>query len=120
MANRKNEICVRCRCQIEPQMPAVAISLFCQTLGMGKRRASKSERIYLCPQCATVTAMGDEPPKGQPLNVAAYRIIRNLVGNDPSVVGKAWEELSRELTAEPPALEPAEILPPSKRLKEAS
>lgn len=117
MANRKNEICIRCRSQIEPHESAVAISLFCQTVGMGKRRASKSQRIYLCPQCAVVAAMGEEPPKGQPLNVAAYTIIRNLVGADPTVVGKAWQELSQSLSA---SLPPAEILPPAPALKAAS
>jgi hypothetical protein len=115
MANRKNEVCVRCRGAIEPQQSAIAISLFAQTLGMGKRKASKSERIYLCPQCAVVTGMGDEPPKGQPLNVAAYRIIRNLVGSDPIVVDKAWQELSQAIAPDAAALPPAEILPPATR-----
>jgi hypothetical protein len=119
MSNRKNEICVRCRSHIEPQESAVGISLFAQTLGMGKRKASKSERIYLCPQCAVVTAMGDEPPKGQPLNVAAYRIIRNLVGSDPAVCGKAWEELSHSILPSR-TLPEAEILPPARSLKAAS
>src|SRR5436305_4190648 len=118
MAFRKNETCIRCREQIEPQDSAVGISLFCQTLGMGKRRASKSERIYLCPQCATVAAMGEEPPKTQPLNVAAYRIIRNLVATDPSVIGKAWEELSQQVTS-PAQLPTAEVLPPERRLRTA-
>jgi hypothetical protein len=118
LANRKQESCVRCRAQIEPQESAVGISLFAQTLGMGKRKASKSERIYLCPQCV-VTAMGDEPPKGQPLNVAAYRIIRNLVGSDPAVCGKAWEELSRSIVPNR-TLPEAEILPPARSLKAAS
>jgi hypothetical protein len=112
-------MCIRCHNVIEPQEPAVAISLFCQTLGMGKRKASKSERIYLCPRCATVAAMGEEPPKGQPLNVAAYRIMRNLVASDPAVVGKAWEELSQSIVSSP-ALPAAEIIPPSRGLRAAS
>ena len=120
VANRKNEVCIRCGCQIEPQEPAVAISLFCQTLGMGKRKASKSERIYICPRCATVAAMGAEPPKGQPINVAAFKIIRNLVGSDPAVVGKAWEELSQSIAPGTDQLPAAEIIPPSRSLKAAS
>lgn len=120
MPVRNAETCVRCHEKIERHESAVAISLFCQTVGMGKRRASKSERIYLCPQCSVVTAMGDEPPKGQPLNVAAYRIIRNLVGSDPEVAGKAWEELNNAVgIPTPPALTVGEVLPPARRLRAA-
>ena len=117
MGFRKNEICVRCRTQIAPDQPALGISIFAQTLGMGtKRKASKSERIYICPQCSVVTAMGDEPPKGQPFNVAVYRVIRNMVGTDGAVVAKAWEELNQAVIT-PPGLPTGEVLPPARSLK---
>lgn len=117
MAFRKNEICIRCSSQIEPQEPGLAIVLFCQTLGMGKRKTSKSERIYLCPQCAVVTAMGDSPAKSQPINAAAYRQVRNLVGTQPDVVEKAYAELNQCLTNMAMELPQAEVLPPSRTLK---
>lgn len=115
MPFRKNEICIRCARRIEPQEPGLTIVILAYTLGMGKRKSSKSERIYLCPQCAVVTAMGDSPSKSQPINAAAYRQVRNLVGSQPDVVGKAYEELSQAIAAG--ELTEGEVLPPSRTLK---
>ncbi len=67
--------------------------------------------------------MGAKPGNGA-LNVAAYEQLRVLIGKDPSVTQSAWEELNKGVLARPEkgqeALPEPEILPPPKRLKEAS
>jgi|ERR1051326_2218599 hypothetical protein len=120
MAFRKNEICIRCSGPIRPEEPGLALVLLAQTLGMGKRKSSKSERIYLCSQCAVVTAMGDSPSKSQPINAAAYRQIRGLVATQSDVVNEAWKELNRRAIADSmPQLPEGEVLPPARSLKAA-
>ena len=63
---RQPQLCCSSRClrEIQPTEKAVALTIFAQTLGMGKRRTSKSERLFLCPQCAyRVAGVEKEPSK---------------------------------------------------------
>jgi predicted RNA-binding Zn-ribbon protein involved in translation (DUF1610 family) len=110
MAARGMEACIRCERKIQIGESAVAYFMYCQTVGIKRRQKSKSERLYLCPQCAVVVAMGAKPGNGA-LNVAAYRMLRGLVGKDPAVTEKAWEEL-HQVSGPHPQLTEGEILPP--------
>lgn len=91
-------------------------------MGMGKRRSSKSERLYLCPQCAYRVASAEkEPSKTAPFDLAIFRVLLDLVGADPDVAEAGYEQLQRRrqefLYAA--ALPAPEIIPP-KALKPAS
>ncbi len=118
-------ICCSSRClrEIGPEEKAVAITCFARTLGMGRQRTSKSERLFLCPQCAyRVASVEKEPPKTAPFDLAIYHVLLDLVGADGDVAMASWEQLQqrRKDLLYPPTLPAAEILPPPKRLKEAS
>lgn len=121
----ESQICCSSRClrEIGPTEKAVALTCFAQTLGMGKRRHSKSERLFLCPQCAyRVAGVEKEPSRTAPFDLAIFKVLLDLVGGDPDVAQAGWEQLQRrrkELLYEPSLPEP-EIIPPAKRLKEAS
>jgi hypothetical protein len=106
-----SSICLR---TIQPDESGVAITCFAQTLGMGKRRTSKSEQLYLCPQCANRTVSGKEPSKTAPFDIAIFKILLDLVGGSPDVAHEAWKQLQerREATLYAPALPEGEILPP--------
>lgn len=125
---RSTQICCASVClrEILPHEKGVAITAFAQTLGMGKRRTSKSQRLFLCPQCANRTVSGKEPSKTAPFDIAIFNILLDLVGADPDVAHAAWEQLQQRRKdalydpAKPQLLE-GEYLPPApKRLKEAS
>lgn len=111
----------KCLRQIQPEEKAVAVTLFAQTMGMGKRRTSKSERLYLCPQCAMRVANPErEPPPSAPVDVAYYRIMLDLAGGEPDVIQATFEQLAqrRQKVLYPPELPEGEILPPeTRRLK---
>jgi hypothetical protein len=66
--------------------------MFAQTVGIRPRQKSTAQRISFCPQCAVSLAMGP-PPEGA-LNMAAWDMIRDLVGSDPALNRAAWENLS--------------------------
>ena len=66
--------------------------MFAQTVGIRPRQKSSAQRICFCPQCAVSLAMG-LPPEGA-LNLAAWEMIRDLVGSDPALNQAAWETLS--------------------------
>jgi hypothetical protein len=121
---RAPQVCASSKCQREilPHEKGVAVTLFAQTMGMGKRRTSKSERIYLCPQCALRVATENEPPKSAPVDRAYFRIMLDLGGSGMDIVQAAGEclERRRQEILYPTALPAPEILPPPKRLKEAS
>jgi hypothetical protein len=89
---------------------------------MGKRRTSKSQRLFLCPQCGTRTISGKEPPRTAPFDIAIFKILLDLVGAEPDVAYAAWEQLRerRDSILYPPALPEPEIIAPPRRLKEAS
>ena len=65
--------------------------MFAQTVGIKPRQKSAARRICFCPQCSVSLAMG-LPPEGA-LNVAAWDMIRGLVGSDPALNKAAWESL---------------------------
>jgi hypothetical protein len=65
--------------------------MFAQTVGIRPRQKSASQRMSFCPQCSVSLAMG-LPPEGA-LNVAAWDMIRALVGADPALNEAAWENL---------------------------
>jgi hypothetical protein len=112
-------ICLR---EIQPFESAVEIRCFARTHGMGKRRTSKSEQLFLCPQCANRTVSGKEPSKTAPFDIAIFKILLDLVGANADVAHAAWEQLRdrRQALIYAPGLSEGEILPPQRRLKEAS
>jgi hypothetical protein len=65
--------------------------MFAQTVGIRPRQKSAAQRICFCPQCSVSLAMGP-PPEGA-LNLAAWNMIRDLVGADPALNQAAWENL---------------------------
>jgi len=122
---REPQICCSSRClrPIQPWEPAVEVRCFARTHGMGGRRTSKSESMFLCPQCATRTAILEKPPgKGEPFHLAIFKILLDLVGEKPDVVEAVYEQVKerRDEILYPKELGEGEILPPPRRLKEAS
>ena len=83
--------CLRCRREIEAGHKSVAVYMFAQTVGIRPRQKSAAQRICFCPQCSVSLAMGP-PPEGA-LNIAAWNMIRDLVGSDPALTDAAWENL---------------------------
>lgn len=114
----------KCLREIRQEEKAVGLTIFACTLGMGKRRTSKSERLFLCPQCAyRVAAVEKEPSRGAPFDLAIFRVLLDLVGADQDVAQASWEQLQQRrdtILYSPPELSAPEILAPPKRLKEAS
>lgn len=83
--------CLRCNREIEPGDKSVAVYMFAQTVGIRPRQKSSAQRICFCPQCSVSLAMGP-PPEGA-LNMAAWKMIRDLVGADPALNQAAWDTL---------------------------
>jgi hypothetical protein len=91
--------CLRCNRELEAGQKSVAVYLFAQTVGIRPRQKSAAQRICFCPQCSVCLAMG-LPPDGA-LNVAAWKMIRDLVGSDPALNTAAWETLRGTASAQP-------------------
>lgn len=122
---REPQICCASNClrPILPTEPAVEVRCFARTHGMGGRRTSKSESMFLCPQCATRTAILEKPPsKREPFHLAIFKILLDLVGEQPDVVEAVYQQVKerRDEILYPPALPEPEIIPPPKRLASAS
>src|SRR5207247_2998430 len=83
--------CLRCNRELEAGHKSVAVYMFAQTVGIKPRQKSAAQRICFCPQCSVSLAMGP-PPEGA-LNLAAWNMIRDLVGSDPALNQAAWESL---------------------------
>lgn len=83
--------CLRCNCELEAGHKSVAVYMFAQTVGIRPRQKSTAQRICFCPQCSVSLAMGP-PPEGA-LNLAAWQMIREMVGSDPALAEAAWESL---------------------------
>src|SRR5215510_5417549 len=83
--------CLRCNRELETRDKSVAVYMFAQTVGIKPRQKSAAQRICFCPQCSVSLAMGP-PPEGA-LNLAAWNMIRDLVGSDPALNQAAWENL---------------------------
>lgn len=129
MANRERTNCRRCGAMIEASEKALAVFMFCQTAGMKPRRKASAPVIYICPGCTMVLAIRPGPPEPDFFNFAAFEMISKLTGTRRPEVLAAFQEMfelviEREgniLEAELDRLLPEpEILPPAKRLKEAS
>jgi hypothetical protein len=91
--------CLRCNREIEPGHKSVALYMFAQTVGIKPRQKSAAHRISFCPQCSVSLAMGP-PPEGA-LNMAAWDMIRDLVGSDPALNDAAWQNLNGRLSLLP-------------------
>jgi hypothetical protein len=87
----ENLFCLRCNRELEAGHKSVAVYMFAQTVGIRPRQKSAAQRICFCPQCSVSLAMGP-PPEGA-LNIAAWNMIRDLVGSDPALTDAAWENL---------------------------
>ena len=87
----ENLYCLRCNRELEAGQKSVAVYMFAQTVGIRPRQKSTAQRICFCPQCSVSLAMGP-PPEGA-LNIAAWKMIRDLVGSDPALNQAAWETL---------------------------
>lgn len=87
----ENLYCLRCNRELEPGHKSVAVYLFAQTVGIRPRQKSQAQRICFCPQCSVSLAMGPAPEGA--LNVAAWRMIRDLVGADPALNQAAWHDM---------------------------
>lgn len=86
-----NLYCLRCNRELEPGQKSVAVYLFAQTVGVRPRQKSSAQRICFCPPCSVSLAMGP-PPEGS-LNLAAWHMIREIVGADPALTEAAWQNL---------------------------
>jgi hypothetical protein len=89
--------CLRCNRELGAGHKSVAIYLFAQTVGIKPRQKSTAQRVCFCPPCSVSLAMGP-PPEGA-LNLAAWEMIRDLVGSDPALNQAAWQNLSAALGA---------------------
>ena len=87
----ENLYCLRCNRELEAGQKSVAVYMFAQSVGIRPRQKSAAHRICFCPQCSVSLAMGP-PPEGA-LNIAAWKMIRDLVGSDPALNRAAWETL---------------------------
>jgi hypothetical protein len=86
-----NLCCLRCGLELGTGDKSVAVYMFAQTVGIRPRQKSSSQRISFCPQCSVSLAMG-LCPEGA-LNIAAWQMIRDLVGADSALNDAAWENL---------------------------
>jgi hypothetical protein len=85
----ENLYCLRCNRELEAGHKSVAVYMFAQTVGIKPRQKSSAQRICFCPQCSVSLAMGP-PPEGA-LNIAAWNMIRDLVGANPALNQAAWD-----------------------------
>ena len=88
----ENLFCLRCNQELEAGHKSVAVYMFAQTVGVRPRQKSGARRICFCPQCSVSLAMGPGPEGA--LNVAAWQMIRDLVGAHPALTEAAWDDLS--------------------------
>jgi len=101
--------CLRCNREIDSGQKSVALYMFAQTVGIRPRQKSAARRICFCPQCSVSLAMGP-PPEGA-LNVAAWQMIRELVGSGPALNQAAWETLRGIVGLLPPSDGEANLRP---------
>ena len=87
----ENLYCLRCQRELESRHKSVAVYMFAQTVGVRPRQKSASQRICFCPPCSVSLAMGPAPEGA--LNIAAWNMLRDLVGSDPALTQAAWEAL---------------------------
>lgn len=129
MPARERTSCRRCGAEIQVSDKALAVFMFCQTAGMKPRRKASAPVIYICPSCTMVLAIRPGPPEPDFFNFAAFEMISKLTGTQRPEVHDAFQQMF-ELVIEREgkiseaeftnALPEPEILPPPRRLKEAS
>ena len=107
----ENLFCLRCNQELEAGHKSVAVYMFTQTVGVRPRQKSGARRICFCPQCSVSLAMGPAPEGA--LNVAAWQMIRDLVGAHPALTEAAWSDLSGSVD-ELPATGTDGALPPAR------
>ena len=107
----ENLFCLRCNQELEAGHKSVAVYMFAQTVGVRPRQKSGARRICFCPQCSVSLAMGPAPEGA--LNVAAWQMIRDLVGAHPALTEAAWSDLSGSVD-ELPATGTDGALPPAR------
>ena len=82
--------CLRCNRDLE-QSKSVSVYMFAQTVGIRPRQKSTAQRISFCSQCSVSLALGPAPDGA--LNMAAWKMLRDIVSTDPALTEAAWEEL---------------------------
>lgn len=125
MANRDRTTCRRCRQEIEVNDRGISVYLFGQTIGVKPRRKSAASSLYICPECIAVMGAGQPPPDWDFFNLAAYEMVRNLLGLDRPETQEAFarffelviEREGKIQEAELLALAEPEVLAPTRRLK---
>lgn len=129
MPARERTCCRRCGAPIEVSDKALAVFMFCQTAGMKPRRKASAPVIYICPACTMVLAIRPGPPEPDFFNFAAFEMIAKLTGTQRPEVHEAFQEMFELIIEREGRISDAdldhvlpepEILPPPKRLKEAS
>jgi hypothetical protein len=83
--------CLRCHRELETGHKSVGVFMFAQTVGIRPRQKSAARRMCFCSPCSVSLAMGPTPDGA--LNIAAWQMIRDLVGSDPALNQAAWETL---------------------------
>ena len=104
--NSENSHCLRCNRELGQGTKSVTVYMFAHTVGVRPRQKSSGPRISFCAQCCISLAMGP-PPEGA-LNVAAWQMIREIVGADPALTQAAWLDL-QDVAALMPASETSEL-----------
>lgn len=129
MANRDRTTCRRCGTIVEVSDKGISVFMFCQTIGVKPRRKSAAPTIYICPSCVMVMAVKPSPVEMDFFNFAAYHMIRNLVGMHRIETQEAFARMFELIIEHEGRISEAEIvrelpqpqiLPPPKRLREAS
>ena len=129
MPARERTTCRRCGSPIETNDKALAVFMFCQTAGMKPRRKASAPVIYICPPCTMVLAIRPGPPEPDFFNFAAFEMIAKLTGTQRPEVHDAFQQIFEMIIEREGRISDAdldnllpepEILPPPRRLKEAS
>jgi hypothetical protein len=127
MPARERTNCRRCGALVEVCDKGISVFMFCQTIGVSPRRKSAAPTIYICPSCVMVMAVKPSPPEMDFFNLAAYHMIRNLVGMHRLETQQAFAQIfgmmieregqisQAEIMAALP--EPEIIMPPERRLR---
>ena len=144
MAARQSAPCLRCGEVIEINEAAFVADIRLRTVGLDDQLRSPSASVSICFNCGDLMAKGDEPPqRTRPLDHIVYQLVQELVTNDLSISLVSWIELRksrglpapslselrgmkafaelRRMTALPPMIDrEPEVMPPQKRLRDAS
>lgn len=122
MAARDEQPCFICLGEIDSNEAGISFPMFGRTVGIQPRFQSESRLAYVCVDCCIgISAGAIEVPRGKPLYMIAYQIVKDVVAQNPAFIVEFWKNL-RKKAGLPPMLIPSagdlpgEILPPTKRL----